>query len=52
VIGRLWHGWTAAGEDADAYDDYDQPVIEPEAARRLAHYDDRVAHFETVVAPG
>ena len=102
VIGRLWHGWTTAGEDADAYerflrdelfpqlgdidgyrggyvmrrpggdevefatltlwesidavrefagDDYDTPVIEPEAARRLARYDDRVKHFETVVAP-
>jgi hypothetical protein len=102
LIGRLWHGWTAAGEDADAYerflrddlfpqleaiagyrggyvmrrpaggevefatltlwesidavrefagDEYDTPVIEPEAARRLAHYDDRVSHFDAVVAP-
>lgn len=103
VIGRLWHGWTARGDDADAYesflrdelfprlelldgyrggyvmrreaddavefatltrwesidairvfagDDYEAPVVEPEAARLLWHYQDRVAHFELVVAPG
>jgi hypothetical protein len=32
-----------------AGDDYETPVIEPEAARLLWHYQDHVAHFQTVV---
>ena len=38
---RVWAG-----------DLYDTPVIEPEAARLLWHYQDRVAHFEMVVPSG
>jgi heme-degrading monooxygenase HmoA len=30
---------------------YETPVIEPEAERLLAHYDDRAAHYEDVVFP-
>ena len=34
-----------------AGDDYDAPVIEPEAAKLLSRFDDRVAHYETVITP-
>ena len=36
---------------AFAGDDYEVPVIEPEAARLLVRGDARVAHYEIVVAP-
>jgi heme-degrading monooxygenase HmoA len=100
MIGRVWRGWTAAG-DADAYERflrtslfpevrrlggfrgahilrkpfdgdevefvtmtlfesldavkafageaYETPVIEPEAQRLLARYEQRAVHYETVV---
>jgi hypothetical protein len=34
-----------------AGDDYELPVIEPEAARLLSRGDDRAVHYEVVVAP-
>jgi hypothetical protein len=34
-----------------AGDDYEAPVIEPEAARLLIRGDDRAAHYVVVVAP-
>jgi heme-degrading monooxygenase HmoA len=34
-----------------AGDDYEAAVIEPEAARLLSRFDDRLAHYETVIAP-
>jgi heme-degrading monooxygenase HmoA len=36
---------------AFAGDDYEVPVIEPEAARLLRRADDRAAHYEVVIAP-
>jgi heme-degrading monooxygenase HmoA len=36
---------------AFAGDDYEMPVIEPEAARLLTRGDDRSAHYEVVIAP-
>jgi heme-degrading monooxygenase HmoA len=36
---------TFAGED------YEVPVIEPEAARLLSRGDERAAHYEVVIAP-
>jgi heme-degrading monooxygenase HmoA len=36
---------------AFAGDDYEVPVIEPEAARLLSRTDDRAAHYEVVIAP-
>jgi heme-degrading monooxygenase HmoA len=36
---------------AFAGDDYEVPVIEPEAARLLSRSDDRAAHYEVVIAP-
>jgi antibiotic biosynthesis monooxygenase (ABM) superfamily enzyme len=36
---------------AFAGDDYEVPVIEPEAARLLSRHDDRAAHYEVVIAP-
>jgi heme-degrading monooxygenase HmoA len=35
---------------AFAGDDYEVPVIEPEAARLLSRSDDRAAHYEVVIA--
>jgi hypothetical protein len=34
-----------------AGDDYEAPVIEPEAARLLSRSDERAVHYELVVAP-
>jgi antibiotic biosynthesis monooxygenase (ABM) superfamily enzyme len=34
---------------AFAGDDYETPVIEPEAERLLSRYEDRAAHYETVL---
>jgi len=34
-----------------AGDDYEAAVIEPEAAKLLSRFDDRVAHYETIIAP-
>jgi heme-degrading monooxygenase HmoA len=34
-----------------AGDDYEVPVIGPEAARLLSRHDDRAAHYEVVIAP-
>ena len=34
-----------------AGDDYEAAVIEPEAAKLLSRFDDRVAHHETIIAP-
>jgi heme-degrading monooxygenase HmoA len=34
-----------------AGDDYEAAVIEPEAEKLLSRFDDRVAHYETVVTP-
>ena len=36
---------------AFAGEDYETPVIEPEAERLLAHYENRAAHYEDVVVP-
>lgn len=36
---------------AFAGDDYEVPVIEPEAARLLSRADERAAHYEVVIAP-
>jgi heme-degrading monooxygenase HmoA len=36
---------------AFAGDDYEVPVIEPEAARLLSRGDERAAHYEVVIAP-
>lgn len=36
---------------AFAGDDYETPVIEPEAARLLIRGDDKAAHYEAVVEP-
>jgi antibiotic biosynthesis monooxygenase (ABM) superfamily enzyme len=36
---------------AFAGDDYAAAVVLPEAERLLSHYDERVAHYETVLAP-
>ena len=35
-----------------AGEDYETPVIEPEAQRLLSHYDDRAVHYDSVVIPG
>ncbi len=62
MIGRLWSGRTRSGDaDASLFDsmaairgfageEEDVPVIEPRAAELLAEYDDRVRHFDVVVA--
>jgi len=34
-----------------AGDAYEAAVIEPEAAKLLSRFDDRVAHYETIIAP-
>ena len=34
-----------------AGDDYEVPVIEPEARRLLTHGDERAVHYEVAVAP-
>jgi hypothetical protein len=34
-----------------ASDDYEVPVIEPEAARLLSRGDDRAAHYDVVISP-
>ena len=36
---------------AFAGEDYETPVIEPEAQRLLSRYEDRAAHYETVFVP-
>jgi heme-degrading monooxygenase HmoA len=36
---------------AFAGDDYETPVIEPEAQRLLSHYEDRAAHYDAVFVP-
>ena len=36
---------------AFAGEDYETPVIEPEAQRLLAHYEDRAVHYEDIVVP-
>jgi heme-degrading monooxygenase HmoA len=36
---------------AFAGDDYEVPVVEPEAARLLNRGDERAAHYEVVIAP-
>jgi heme-degrading monooxygenase HmoA len=36
---------------AFAGDDYEVPVIEPEAAQLLSRADERAAHYEVVIAP-
>jgi heme-degrading monooxygenase HmoA len=36
---------------AFAGDAYEIPVIEPEAQRLLAHYEERAVHYEDVVVP-
>lgn len=35
-----------------AGEDYETPVIEPEAQRLLSHYEDRAVHYGHVVVPG
>jgi heme-degrading monooxygenase HmoA len=35
-----------------AGEDYETPVIEPEAQRLLSHYEDRAVHYDHVVVPG
>jgi heme-degrading monooxygenase HmoA len=37
---------------AFAGDDYERAVVLPEARRLLARFDERSAHYNTVVAPG
>ena len=34
-----------------AGDDYERAVIHPEAAKLLSHYDERSAHYETILTP-
>ena len=34
-----------------AGDEYERAVLEPEAKKLLSRYDERVAHYETVLAP-
>ena len=34
-----------------AGDDYERAVLEPDAKKLLSRYDERVAHYETVLAP-
>jgi heme-degrading monooxygenase HmoA len=34
-----------------ARDDYEMPVIEPEAARLLSRGDERAAHYDVVISP-
>lgn len=36
---------------AFAGDDYETPVIEPEAARLLVRGDEKAAHYEAVIEP-
>jgi hypothetical protein len=36
---------------AFAGEDYETPVIEPEAQRLLSHYDDRAVHYDSIVVP-
>jgi heme-degrading monooxygenase HmoA len=36
---------------AFAGDDYEAPVIEPEAARLLSRYDERALHYDAVIVP-
>jgi heme-degrading monooxygenase HmoA len=36
---------------AFAGEDYETPVIEPEAQRLLSRYEDRAAHYDTVFVP-
>ena len=35
-----------------AGDDYERAVLEPEARKLLSRFDERVAHYETILAPG
>jgi heme-degrading monooxygenase HmoA len=37
---------------AFAGEDYETPVIEPEAQRLLSHYEDRAAHYDSVFVAG
>ena len=34
-----------------AGDDYERAVLEPEAKKLLSRFDERVAHYDTVLAP-
>jgi hypothetical protein len=36
---------------AFAGEDYETPVIEPEAQRLLSHYEDRAVHYDAVFVP-
>jgi hypothetical protein len=36
---------------AFAGDDYEAPVIEPEAAPLLSRYDERALHYDAVIVP-
>ena len=36
---------------AFAGDDYETPVIEPEAQRLLSHYEDRAVHYDAAFVP-
>jgi heme-degrading monooxygenase HmoA len=37
---------------AFAGDDYETPVIEPEARRLLSHYEDRAVHYDSLYVAG
>jgi len=43
MIGRLWHGWTATGDDADAYERFLRDDLFPQL--------DDIAGDDYVVAP-
>jgi hypothetical protein len=43
VISRIWHGWTDP-ENADAYEEMLRSVV-------LSRFDERVMHYETILAP-
>jgi hypothetical protein len=43
VISRIWHGWTDPA-NADAYEEMLRSVV-------LCRFDERVMHYETILAP-
>ena len=49
VTVTMFASWEAIRSFAG--DDYERAVLEPEAKRLLSRYDERVAHYETVLTP-
>jgi hypothetical protein len=53
VIARMWRGWTTPLEQVRAFagEDYEAAYVPPRARAVLARFDDRSAHYHTLLRP-